>query len=92
MKIENPALAAIVSEQMKQVRRGTFPFTGSLYRGFYQNYYSRGDIVLDAVTYGKGDWNRSIRYLELAAAADPSNMKVRDALGTVRDLSALAKP
>jgi tetratricopeptide (TPR) repeat protein len=91
MKTENPRLAAVVSDQMEKVKRGTFTPTGSLYRNFYRN-DAPSSIVLDAVTYGKGDWKRSIRYLEMAKAADPDNARLREALGTVIGLSASANP
>lgn len=91
MQTENPRLAAVVSDQMEKVRRGTFTPTGSLYRNFYRN-ESPSSIVLDAVTYGKGDWKRSIRYLEMAKEADPGNARLREALGTVIGLSASANP
>ncbi|MCC2112489.1 MAG: hypothetical protein KDJ16_10685, partial [Hyphomicrobiales bacterium] len=46
------------------------------------------EIVLDAIEYGNGDWNRSIAYLEAALAADPKSEKISVALTYVRTIAA----
>lgn len=53
-------------------------------------YRSKADALLDALEYGKGDWNESLRYLEVAHNADGSNLPVRDALNYLQGLSAAA--
>ncbi|MHA1547063.1 MAG: hypothetical protein ACTSUY_11680 [Alphaproteobacteria bacterium] len=54
----------------------------------YTNVSSQTAIMFDAMEYGKGDWSRSIRYLEAAHGADPENKKIFGALNYVRGLSA----
>jgi tetratricopeptide (TPR) repeat protein len=46
-----------------------------------------GEVILDALDYGKGDWKRSIKFLETAAQMDPGNRHFSDALGKVREMS-----
>lgn len=54
----------------------------------YTNASSQTQIVLDAVEYGKGDWSRSVAFLETALSADSENPKLFGALNYVRGLSA----
>ena len=54
-------------------------------------YRSKADAILDALEYGKGDWDASLRYLEVAHDADPNNLDVRDALNYLQGLSAAAQ-
>ncbi len=48
----------------------------------------RAFIVMDALEYGKGDWERSIRFVKLHLKADPNNRDLRDALNYIEGLSA----
>lgn len=54
----------------------------------YTNATSQTSIMFDAIEYGKGDWFKSITYLEAALTADPKNMKIFGALNYVKGLSA----
>ncbi len=49
-------------------------------------YPSKAEAILDALEYGKGDWGASLRYLEVAHKANPSNLPVRDALNYLQGL------
>jgi hypothetical protein len=53
--------------------------------------YTRADAILDALDYGKGDWKRSVRFLETATQMDPANQQFAYALAKARELSALQK-
>jgi len=49
---------------------------------------TKADAILDALEYGKGDWQRSLKYLEVAHKSDPDNMAVRDAFNYLEGLHA----
>ncbi|MCH8807824.1 MAG: hypothetical protein IH986_17300, partial [Planctomycetes bacterium] len=46
----------------------------------YPIYPTKAEAILDALEYGKGNWQRSLKYLEAAHKVDPNNLPVRDAL------------
>lgn len=48
---------------------------------------SRADLILDALDYGAGDWQRSISYLEIAQKVDADNLMISRALAYVRAAS-----
>jgi len=54
-------------------------------------YQSKGEAILDALQYGDGNWDRSIRYLKTANKADPKNLFVRDALNYVQGMTVYAE-
>jgi tetratricopeptide (TPR) repeat protein len=43
-------------------------------------------VVVDALTYGKGDWNVTFSYLEKAAKDYPDDFAIRDALNAVKGI------
>ena len=49
-------------------------------------YPSKADVILDALEYGNGNWEESLRYLEVAYRADPGNLHVRDARNYLQGL------
>lgn len=51
-------------------------------------YPSKADAILDALDYGKGDWQVSLNYLRLALQANPHNYNIRDALNYLEGLHA----
>lgn len=51
-------------------------------------YESRASAILDAMDYGRGNWEKSIQYLESARQADPQNLVVRDALNYLQGIAA----
>lgn len=54
----------------------------------YPSYSTKADAILDALEYGKGDWQRSLEYLEAAHKVDANNLPVRDALNYLEGLHA----
>ncbi len=49
---------------------------------------ARAYIVMDALEYGKGDWDRGVRFVRLHLRADPENRELRDALAYIEGLGA----
>ncbi|MBS0520646.1 MAG: hypothetical protein JSR90_18255 [Proteobacteria bacterium] len=49
---------------------------------------SKADLMLDALSYGQKSWSASLRYLEIARAADPGNARIRQAYD---ELAAIAR-
>ncbi|MCH8347500.1 MAG: hypothetical protein IH901_03240 [Proteobacteria bacterium] len=54
-------------------------------------YSSKAGAILDALQYGDGNWDRSVRYLEAANKAEPGNLFVRDALNYVQGMTVYAE-
>lgn len=52
------------------------------------SYPTKANAILDALEYGKGNWQRSLKYLEAAHEADANNLHVRDALNYLEGLHA----
>ena len=51
-------------------------------------YESKAQAVLNALDYGNGNWDESVKYLEVALQADPTNLAVRDALNYTKGIAA----
>ena len=49
---------------------------------------SKADLMLDALSFGLKSWDGSLRYLEIARAADPENPRIREAYD---ELAAIAR-
>jgi len=49
---------------------------------------SKADLMLDALSFGQKSWDSSLRYLEIARAADPGNPRIREAYD---ELAAIAR-
>jgi len=54
-------------------------------------YQNRADALLSALEYGKGNWDASYTYLQVAHKANPDNLAVRDALNYFEALYASEK-
>lgn len=54
----------------------------------YPSYPTKAGAILDALEYGKGNWQRSFKYLEAAHKVDANNLPVRDALNYLKGLHA----
>jgi tetratricopeptide (TPR) repeat protein len=54
-------------------------------------YRTKAHAILDALEYGKGNWHRSLKYLEVAHKVDKNNLPVRDALNYLQGLHAGAE-
>jgi len=52
-------------------------------------YQSKVQAVLDALDYGNGNWDESVKYLEVAHGANPNDLNVRDALNYVQGFAAV---
>ncbi len=52
------------------------------------DYASEADILLDSLEYGRGDWKRSLLFLELAHKASPGNEKINEAIAHTQALIA----
>jgi len=52
---------------------------------------SEAHILLDALEYGRGDWNRSLKFLKLARDAQPNNSAIGEALALTRALAASSR-
>ena len=50
---------------------------------------SKAWAILDALEYGKGDWDRSLSYIETMLTMAPENMELREALAYVQGASAV---
>lgn len=89
----DPTMKHIIEKDIKELtanpRSGIFKTQPT--KGRLLTHYTNAkkiDIVFDALEYGKGDWNLSIRYLRSASQADPKNVKITRALEYVKGLSA----
>ena len=49
---------------------------------------SKTEVILDALDYGNGNWEESVKYLEIAHQANPNDLAVRDALNFMQGLAA----
>lgn len=92
----NPGRAPYIARQIARLRADAAAF--AMPRGkddrpltIYTNATSQTNIMFDAIEYGKGDWSRSIKYLEAALAADPKNKKIFGALNYVKGMSAAGR-
>lgn len=79
-----PGVAGYIALQTENIAAGRR--IGGNYRVPHAN--ARNVLVLDSFEYGKGDWDKSIQYLRLAAEGD-SNPQIREALSFVEGLRAV---
>jgi hypothetical protein len=102
LQITRPEIVPVVAQQLDIVMHGgsvsqPFPplrtsIDRTTMRDLYRDSgYTRADAILDALDYGKGDWKRSVRFLETATQMDPANQQFAYALAKARELSALQK-
>lgn len=89
----SPELARVLRRQRGELEAGTFsPGVEDAVEkaGLLAFKPTRADAILDALEYGKGNWDRSIRYLELSLAVSlpEEQAKLREALAYVQGLSA----
>lgn len=52
---------------------------------------SKADLMLDALSYGRGNWSTSLRYLEIAREADKWNPQLLDAYNELSAIAASAR-
>jgi hypothetical protein len=54
----------------------------------FPTYGSKAEAMLDALDYGNGDWDESVKYLEIAHQANLNDLAVRDALNQIQGIVA----
>ena len=82
---ENDVLNRLIydPQEQKEIRSDS-----AFLNEMFPPYGSQAEAVLDALDYGRGDLDQSIKYLTVAGQADPKNLNVRDALNYVRGIAA----
>ena len=80
---ENEALNRLIYDPQKQQEVRSDLFLSAM----FPKYQSQAEVVLDALDYGKGNWDQSVKYLEVVGHIDPKNLAARDALNYVRGIT-----
>ena len=88
-------MVRVIEKQMKSVAADRFEHLPPDLEGLFKHQYRwvptksiPATIVLDALEYAKGDWQRSLQYVDLSLKADPGNANLREARAYLEGLSA----